>query len=91
MIGKIIILFFLLIAGCDLLDEDPPRIPTNVRGYFTVLPITIDTTINGTDTTIIRYTPRVHITWDEPASDDIYEYHIFRSVSYTHLTLPTKA
>ena len=79
MTRNIILLFYLLFAGCDLLDEDPPKIPTNIRGYFTVTPTTIDTTIDGTDTTITKYNPRIHITWKEPASDDIDEYHIFKS------------
>ena len=79
MTRNIILLFYLMFAGCDLLDEDPPKIPTNIRGYFTVSPTTSDTTIDGTDTTITKYNPRIHITWEEPASDDIDEYHIFRS------------
>ena len=84
MTGKIIILFFILIAGCDLLDEDPPQIPKNIRGYFTMSPTTIDTTIDGTDTTITNYNPRIHISWEEPASGDIDEYHIFRSTDQGH-------
>ena len=65
MTRNIILLFYLLLAGCDLLDEDPPKIPTNIRGYFTVTPTTSDTTINGTDTTITKYNPRIHISWEE--------------------------
>ena len=79
MTRNIILLFSLLLAGCDLIDEDPPKIPTNIRGYFTVTPTMNDTTIDGTDTIIIKYNPRIQISWEELISDDIDEYHIFRS------------
>lgn len=79
MTRNFILLFYLLLAGCDLIDEDPPKIPTNIRGYFTVTPTMNDTTIDGTDTIIIKYNPRIQISWEELISDDIDEYHIFRS------------
>ena len=73
MTRNIILLFYLLLAGCDLIDEDPPKIPTNIRGYFTVTPTMNDTTIDGTDTIIIKYNPRIQISWEELISDDIDE------------------
>jgi len=79
MTRNIILLFYLLIAGCDLIDEDPPKVPTNIRGYFTVTPTMNDTTIDEKDTTIINYNPKIHISWKESVSDDIDEYHVFRS------------
>ena len=45
------------------LDEDAPDYPTGLRGFFTLK--------NGK--------PRIQINWYESTSDDVAEYHIFRS------------
>ena len=45
------------------IDEDAPDYPTGLRGFFTLN--------NGN--------PRIQISWYESASDDVSEYHIFRT------------
>jgi hypothetical protein len=45
------------------IDEDAPDYPTGLRGFFTLK--------NGN--------PRIQISWYESASDDVSEYHIFRT------------
>ena len=49
----------------DLLDEEPPTRPRKLGAYFTMS----------------DNKPRVHLSWDKPSSDDISEYHIFRSMN----------
>lgn len=47
---------------CDL-DEDPPNIPINLRGYFT----------------LSESNPRIHISWKAPLNNDVKEYHVFKT------------
>jgi len=62
----IFILIIILQMSCgDLLDEEPPTRPRKLGAYFTMS----------------DNKPRVHLSWDKPSSDDISEYHIFRSMN----------
>jgi len=45
------------------IDEDAPDYPTGLRGFFTLK----------------NSNPRIQISWYESASDDVSEYHIFRT------------
>jgi len=56
--------FYLLLISCDLIDEDPPGAPFGLKGYFTMT----------------NDQARIHLSWEKPPSDDIDEYHIFRSM-----------
>tara|TARA_Y100000588_G_scaffold380848_1_gene465404 strand:+ start:148 stop:909 length:762 start_codon:yes stop_codon:yes gene_type:complete len=62
---KYLHLYIILFICCEqLLDEDPPSSPINFRGYFTM----------------DNNQPRVRLSWEKPPSNDILEYHIFKSV-----------
>ena len=62
MLKNSLIILILFFSSCDL-DEEPPLIPENLRGYFTMS----------------ESNPRIHLSWSHPLDDDIKEYHIFRS------------
>jgi len=58
-----ILLIVFLLLVSCDLDEDAPDYPTGLRGYFT----------------LSNSNPRIQINWYESVSDDVSEYHIFRS------------
>ena len=59
------IFIFIALSGClDLIDEEIPSSPSNLTGYYT----------HSYDS------PRVHLSWDKHESEDIHEYHIYRSI-----------
>ena len=75
---SILISLFILFPGCDL-DEVPPFVPTDVRGYFNMS----------------EPNPQIKIAWEAPLNDDIKEYHVFKSsdagLSYDSLGLVPKS
>ena len=74
---SILISLFIFFPGCDL-DEIPPDVPTDVRGYFTMS----------------EPKARINITWEAPLNDDVKEYHVFKTsnggLSYDSLDLVIK-
>ncbi len=61
-----LLLSLILFVSCgDLLDEEPPMPPEKLSGYFT----------------LSETLPKVSLKWDKSISDDVSEYHIFRSQS----------
>jgi len=61
-----LLLPFIFFMSCgDLLDEEAPKPPEKLSGYFT----------------LSETFPKVSLKWDKSISDDVSEYHIFRSQS----------
>ena len=74
---SILISVFIFLSGCDL-DEIPPFVPTDVRGYFTMS----------------EPNAQIKIAWEAPLNDDVKEYHVFKTsdagLSYDSLGLVLK-